>query len=105
MTAIARADTVGIVGAGPFGSALASVLARHGRRVVLWSRDEHVVAALRRTRSSPRLPGTQLPELVEATHDARRLAGEARFIVLAVVSGQVRERARALGDVIDGSHI
>ena len=34
-----RGDTVGIVGAGAFGTALASVLARAGRRVVLWSRD------------------------------------------------------------------
>ena len=34
-----RRDTVGIVGAGAFGTALGSVLARAGRRVVLWSRD------------------------------------------------------------------
>ena len=35
----ARADTVGVVGAGAFGTALASVLARAGRRVILWTRD------------------------------------------------------------------
>lgn len=100
-----RADTVGIVGAGSFGTALASVLARAGRRVILWSRDADVVAAIRRTRSNPRFPAAALPAPLEVTHDARHLATEARFLVLAVGSGDARDRARELGDVIDGSHI
>jgi glycerol-3-phosphate dehydrogenase (NAD(P)+) len=101
----ARRDAIGIVGAGRFGTALGSVLARAGRRVVLWSRDAAVVEAIRRTRRSPRLPGAPLPEPLEATGDPRRLAGEARFIVLAVTSTTVRDRARELGDAIDGSYI
>jgi glycerol-3-phosphate dehydrogenase (NAD(P)+) len=100
-----RADTVGIVGAGAFGTALGSVLARAGRRVVLWSRDPAVVEAIRTTRRSPRLPAALLPEPLEATADPRQLASAARFIVLAVTSTNVRERSRALGDVLDGSHI
>ncbi|HEX3764520.1 MAG TPA: 2-dehydropantoate 2-reductase N-terminal domain-containing protein [Kofleriaceae bacterium] len=101
----ARRDTIGIVGAGRFGTALGSVLARAGRRVVLWSRDAAVVEAIRTSRRCPRLPGALLPEPLEATSDPRRLAGEARFVVLAVSSTDVRARARELGDVIDGSHI
>jgi glycerol-3-phosphate dehydrogenase (NAD(P)+) len=101
----ARGDTVGIVGAGPFGTALGSVLARAGRRVVLWSRDAAVVAAIQRDRRCPRLPAALLPEPLEATADPRRLAREARFLVLAVSSTDVRDRARELGDVLDGSHI
>lgn len=101
----ARRDTIGIAGAGRFGTALGSVLARAGRRVVLWSRDAAVVEAIRHTRRNPRLPGAPLPEPLEATGDPRRLAGEARFIVLAVTSTSVRDRARELGDAIDGSHI
>jgi glycerol-3-phosphate dehydrogenase (NAD(P)+) len=100
-----RADTVGIVGAGAFGSALASVLARAGRRVVLWSRDAAVVEAIRTRRESPRLAGAPLPEPLEATADPRRLAAEARFLVMAVSSTDVRERARELGNFLDGSHI
>jgi glycerol-3-phosphate dehydrogenase (NAD(P)+) len=100
-----RRDTVGIVGAGAFGTALASVLARAGRRVVLWSRDAGVVEAIRTARKSPRLPGAPLPEPLEPTGDLRRLATEARFVILAVTSTNVRDRARELGDVLDGSHI
>ena len=101
----ARGETVGIVGAGTFGTALGSVLARAGRRVVLWSRDVAVVEAIQTTRRSPRMPAAILPEPLEATADPRRLASEARFLVLAVSSRDVRERSRELGDVIDGSHI
>lgn len=100
-----RADTIGIVGAGTFGTALASVLARAGKRVVLWSRDTHVAETITSLRKNPRFPTVPLPAPLEATADPRHLAAEARFLVLAVASTDVRERARELGDVIDGSHI
>lgn len=100
-----RGDTVGIVGAGAFGTALASVLARAGRRVVLWSRDTDVVEAITKTRTCPRLPDAPLPPPLEATADPRRLAMEARFLVMAVSSTDVRERAKELGGFLDGSHI
>jgi glycerol-3-phosphate dehydrogenase (NAD(P)+) len=100
-----RADTVGVVGAGSFGTALSSVLARAGRRVVLWSRDPAVVDAINKTRSCPRLPNAPLPEPLEATADPRRVAAEARFLVMAVSSKDVVERSKELGGFLDGSHI
>jgi glycerol-3-phosphate dehydrogenase (NAD(P)+) len=101
----ARADTVGVVGAGPFGTALASVVARAGRRVVLWTRDEAVVEEIKRTRRCPRLPEAPLPAPLEVTADPRVLAREARLVILAVASTDVRPRARELGGVLDGSHL
>ena len=100
-----RSDTIGIVGAGTFGTALASILARGGKRVVLWCRDPKVVAEIEKTRRCPRLPQAPLPEPLIATADPKFLAAEARFLVMCVVSTDVRERARELGDVLDGSHI
>ena len=100
-----RGDTVGIIGAGSFGTALGSVLARAGRHVILWSRDTAVVSAIQNQRRSPRLPSAPLPPPLEATADPKRLAAEARFLVLAVQSTNVRDRARELGEVLDGSHI
>ena len=100
-----RADTVGIVGAGSFGTALGSVLARAGRRVVLWSRDAAVVDVITKTRTCPRLPSAPLPSPLEATTDPRRVAAEARFLVMAVSSRDVVERAKELGNFLDGSHI
>lgn len=100
-----RANTVGIVGAGTFGTALGSVLARAGRPVMLWSRDPEVVAAIEGTRRCPRLPEAPLPLPLVATADPRRLAAEARFLVLAVSSTDVRARSVELGAYLDGSHI
>lgn len=100
-----RADTVGIVGAGAFGTALGSVLARAGRRVVLWSRDTEVVDSIVKTRSCPRLPDAPLPAPLEATADPRRLASEARFLLMAVSSTDANDRAKELGAFLDGSHI
>lgn len=103
--AVRRADTVGIVGAGAFGTGLGSVLARAGRRVVLLSRDPVIADAITKERRSPRLPAAELPAPLEATTDARYLAANARFLVLATTSTAVRDRARELGDFLDGSHI
>jgi glycerol-3-phosphate dehydrogenase (NAD(P)+) len=96
---------VGIVGAGAFGTGLGSVLARAGRRVVLLSRDPAIADAITKERRSPRLPAAELPSPLEATTDARYLAANARFLVLATTSTAVRDRARELGDFLDGSHI
>ncbi|MFN0250918.1 MAG: NAD(P)H-dependent glycerol-3-phosphate dehydrogenase [Kofleriaceae bacterium] len=104
-TNASRGDTVGIIGAGTFGTALGSVLARANRRVILWSRDTAVVESIQKARRCPRLPEAPLPEPLIATTDAKRLAAEARFLVLAVSSTDVRDRSRELGDVLDGSHI
>jgi glycerol-3-phosphate dehydrogenase (NAD(P)+) len=102
---MSRADTIGIAGAGRFGTALGSVLARAGRRVVVWSRDTAVVDAIQTQRTCPRLPIATLPPPLEATADPRRLAGEARLVVLAVTSADVRDRAHEIGQFLDGSHI
>lgn len=102
---MSRADTIGIVGAGSFGTALGSVLARAGRPVVIWSRDPDVVRAINEQRHCPRLPAAVLPPPLVATADPRQLAAAARFLVLAVSSRDVTVRSRELGDALDGSHI
>jgi len=102
---VTRSDTIGIVGAGQFGTALASVLARAGKNILLWSRDRAVVESIRTRRVCPRLPSAPLPAPLEATVDPRRLAQEARFLVMAVSSTDVRERAKEFGAFLDGSHI
>lgn len=101
---MSRGDTVGIAGAGAFGTALANLVGGAGRDAVLWSLDKNVVAEINEAHTSEmRLPGIALSPRVSATTDPGELCRRARLIVVAVASTQMSARARMLGDVCDGS--
>jgi glycerol-3-phosphate dehydrogenase (NAD(P)+) len=102
---VSRGDTVGIVGAGSFGTALAVALARAGRPVVLYTRTPAVAAAIAATRRCPRLPDVEVPVGVRVVGEVGRLAADARFIVLAVASADAAPRLVELGGAIDGGHV
>ncbi len=90
MTASAPPSTslVGILGAGPFGRALARAARRTDHQVVLWSRR----------RVEPPAPG------IEITHHHGRLA-EADLILLAVPSPHVEAAAERLAPHLEGRHL
>jgi glycerol-3-phosphate dehydrogenase (NAD(P)+) len=88
-------DRIAIVGAGAWGSALANVIARAGRRVTLYARDRAAADLLRSRRESPRLPTIRIDEriAIDAT-DADLSRQEA--VLLAVPSQHMREAVRAI---------
>lgn len=98
-------DTVGVVGAGRFGTALANAVAKAGRKVILWSRNAGVVDEINESRTNARIPGAQLAPTLRATSDPEELGRSARLIVLAVASTDVRSRIELLGAVLDGRHL
>ena len=76
----------GVIGAGAWGTALASTLAGNGP-VTLWAREADAVAAINGTRENPVfLPGVPLPAGITATTDLGELAACA--IILVVVPAQ-----------------
>lgn len=82
----AMIDHVAVLGAGAWGSALANVATRAGRRVTLWARDADAVAHLAATRQSPRLPGATLDDKILFTASLAEAA--AADAVLVVVPAQ-----------------
>ena len=102
---MSRADTVGIVGAGGFGTGLAIALARAGRPVVLYTRTPAVAEAIRTTRRCPRLSEVQVPASVQVVTDVAALAAAARFLVIAVTSTDAGPRLAELGGALDGNHL
>ncbi len=61
---------LGVVGAGAWGTALASVAARAGRDTLLWAREAEVVEAINRGHeNTPFLPGQPLDPKIRATGD------------------------------------
>ena len=67
--------TVGVIGAGAWGTALAEVCARAGLDVILWAREPEVRQSIAATRqNSLFLPGVTLSDAVSATGDLAALA-------------------------------
>lgn len=92
-------STIGVVGAGAYGTALALAAARAGRKVVLWARDIQTVEAIRSSRQAPRLIGADLPETITATASLSDLA-PVRALVLAVPTQALRQVCEALALVL-----
>jgi glycerol-3-phosphate dehydrogenase (NAD(P)+) len=88
-------EHIAVVGAGAWGTALANVIARAGRNVLLATRDRAGAEALTARRESPRLPGAHLDERVGVAPLAPEV-GRYDAILLAVPSQQLREAARAI---------
>jgi glycerol-3-phosphate dehydrogenase (NAD(P)+) len=77
-------DSVTVLGAGSWGTALACLLAERGVDVQFWGRDEELMQALRETRINERyLPGARLADSVRVTSRMEEL--EAADVTLVVV--------------------
>ena len=93
MTAIAH---IGVVGGGAWGTALACLGRRAGRRVTLWSRDCTVSAAIaEHRRNEIYLPGQSLDAGIEAAPDLAGLA-DCDVLLLVCPAQAVRVVARDL---------
>lgn len=98
------APQVAVVGAGGWGTALAVMLARAGRRVTLWARRPQHAARLAAQRvNEPYLPGIPIPAGVRVSADLEE-AAQAPFILLAVPSQAVRATWRALAPHLGVGH-
>jgi glycerol-3-phosphate dehydrogenase (NAD(P)+) len=92
MTSLNR---VSVIGAGAWGTALASAAVRAGREVTLYARDPKIAAAISATRENPRLPGIPVDRSIAVTHDIAT-AGRADIMVIAVPAQNSRATIAAL---------
>src|SRR5260221_3379134 len=86
---VARLKSVSVIGAGAWGTALASVAARAGRDVALYARDAAHAARIESARENPRLPGAKLAATIAVTNDLAR-AGQADIILVATPAQHLR---------------
>lgn len=71
-----KIERIAVIGAGAWGTALANVAARAGRKVVLWAREAELVTEINSARENTLyLPGVPVEPAVEATGDLARAAG------------------------------
>jgi glycerol-3-phosphate dehydrogenase (NAD(P)+) len=88
--------TIAVLGAGSWGTTLATLLAGNGHDVRLWARRADQAAEMKRTRANARyLPGVELPETLLITGAMDAALSGAEMVVLAVPSHTVRELCEA----------
>jgi glycerol-3-phosphate dehydrogenase (NAD(P)+) len=88
-------NSVAVIGAGAWGTALAGVAARAGRNVLLYARDAAHAAHITSVGENPRLPGVRLATDIIVTTDLA-LAGAADIILIAAPAQHLRGAANAL---------
>src|SRR6516162_7710077 len=83
---------IAIVGAGGWGTALATTMARDERDVRIWAYEPYLVETLIATRENPLyLPGVRVPETVHISNNMRDVLDGARVAIIAVPSHVYRQ--------------
>jgi glycerol-3-phosphate dehydrogenase (NAD(P)+) len=96
---------VSIIGAGAWGTALATVAARAGRDVVLYVRDPAHALRIASVRENPRLPGIKLAAGITITNDLA-FASRADIILIATPAQHLRGAANMLATHLrDGASV
>ncbi|HLJ00838.1 MAG TPA: NAD(P)H-dependent glycerol-3-phosphate dehydrogenase [Bradyrhizobium sp.] len=88
-------NSVAVVGAGAWGTALADVAARAGRKVVLCARSTEAAAAIATTRANPKLPDVTLNAGIDVTGDIARAAAS-DILLIATPAQNARAAVTAL---------
>ena len=69
-------ETIGVIGAGAWGTALAQMLASDGREVIIWAYEDDVSEAINTEHRNPiYLPSAELAETIRATSNIADLSG------------------------------
>jgi glycerol-3-phosphate dehydrogenase (NAD(P)+) len=93
--------SVSVIGAGAWGTALATVAARAGREVILYARNPGIAAGIAASRTNPKLSGVPLDSRVVVTSDIAHGA-RADIILIATPAQQLREAVTALAPHLAG---
>lgn len=80
-------ETIGVIGAGAWGTALAQMLSAGGRDVLIWAREPEVVESINtKQENTVYLPSIELSENLKATESLSEVAG--RDVLLLVTPAQ-----------------
>ena len=86
--------SIGVLGAGTWGVALARMLSNAGHSVTVWSAIESEIDILSSTRVHPNMPDTALPIQIEYTKDIKSACADKEILLFAVPSPFVRATAK-----------
>lgn len=97
---------VTIIGAGSFGTALATVLDTAGNNVQIWGREREIVDSINNDHKNPSyLPDLELPDTIRAYNDLEHCLKNQDMILFATPSHTLREMAAKIKPCLDGHEI
>lgn len=92
--------TIGIIGAGAWGTAIAMLANRAGSKVMLWTRNEQVIESIEGHRENAQyLPEFFIDPAIEVTNNIARIA-RSDALILAVPAQSMRTIAISLSDLV-----
>lgn len=98
--------SIGVIGAGSWGTALALLLHNNGHKVTVWSALPDEVELLQTKRENPdKLPGVILPQEMLITADLKEAVAGKNVLVLAVPSPFVRSTAHSMKELVEKGQI
>jgi len=92
--------SIGVIGAGTWGTALSLMLCQNGHQVMVWSAIETEIEEMERTRLHKNLPDITIPERIRLTADLREAMAEKDILVLAVPSVFIRSTAARMREYL-----
>ena len=101
-----QVKSIGILGAGNWGTVLSILAAKQVTNVYLFDRDQARVAEITTTRENKRyLPGIRLPDCVVVTNSLEQVFKECRLILPVIPSGAFRKFAQDYSRYVEGDHL
>lgn len=97
---------IGVIGAGSWGIALATLLHRNGHQITVWSIVEAEIKMLQTEHEhKDKLPGVKLPEDMEFTTDLEAAINGKDLLVLAVPSPYTRSTSKSMAPYVKEGQI
>jgi len=91
-----------VLGAGSWGSALASVLHENGHDVSIWTRDETQQNEINTSHTNKHyLPDFKFPDEIRATTDLAKVVKDVEAIVVVIPTSGIRDLAQRLNKLLD----
>lgn len=97
--------SLGVIGAGTWGTALAIMLHNNGHQVTVWSAIPSEIGEMDRTRTHKNLPESTLPADLILTADLETAMADKDILVLAVPSVFIRSTARRMKEFLKKGQI
>lgn len=102
---IKDSQTIAVLGAGSWGTALAMLLARNDHKVNLWSHNAEHAATMQQSRENNRyLPGLTFPEKLSVSTDLEETFKDVTNILVVVPSHAFRETLKRIKPFLSSSH-